>query len=74
MTLMLVALAIFGVTYLLIITEWINKMLAALMGGFAIVLTGIVHQEIAFAAIDWNVIFFLIDCVRPGCSCIWPSA
>ncbi|NLN34797.1 MAG: ArsB/NhaD family transporter [Candidatus Cloacimonetes bacterium] len=60
MTLMLVALAIFGVTYLLIITEWINKMLAALMGGFAIVLTGIVHQEIAFAAIDWNVIFFLI--------------
>ncbi|MCB5278057.1 MAG: ArsB/NhaD family transporter [Candidatus Cloacimonetes bacterium] len=60
MTLMLIALAIFGVTYLLIITEWINKMLAALMGGFAIVLTGIVHQEIAFAAIDWNVIFFLI--------------
>lgn len=60
MTLMLIALAIFGVTYLLIITEWINKMLAAMMGGFAIVLTGIVHQKIAFAAIDWNVIFFLI--------------
>jgi Na+/H+ antiporter NhaD/arsenite permease-like protein len=57
---MLIALAIFGVTYLLIITEWINKMLAAMMGGFAIVLTGIVHQKIAFAAIDWNVIFFLI--------------
>jgi len=35
-------------------------MLAAMMGGFAIVLTGIVHQKIAFAAIDWNVIFFLI--------------
>jgi Na+/H+ antiporter NhaD/arsenite permease-like protein len=60
MTLMLLALAIFGVTYLLIITEWINKMLAAMIGGFAIILTGIVHQEIAFAAIDWNVIFFLI--------------
>lgn len=60
MTLMLLALAIFGVTYLLIITEWINKMLAAMMGGFAIVLTGIVHQKVAFAAIDWNVIFFLI--------------
>lgn len=60
MALMLIALVIFGVTYLLIITEWINKMLAAMMGGFAIVLTGIVHQKIAFAAIDWNVIFFLI--------------
>ncbi|MDD4147200.1 MAG: ArsB/NhaD family transporter [Candidatus Cloacimonetes bacterium] len=57
---MLIALAIFAITYVLIITEWINKMLAALMGGFAIILTGIVHQEIAFAAIDWNVIFFLI--------------
>lgn len=57
---MLIALAIFGVTYLLIITEWINKMLAALMGGFAIILTGIVNQKVAFAAIDWNVIFFLI--------------
>ncbi len=60
MTLMIIALAIFGVTYLLIITEWINKMLAAMMGGFAIVLTGILHQKLAFAAIDWNVIFFLI--------------
>lgn len=57
---MLIALAIFGVTYLLIITEWINKMLAAMLGGFAIVLAGIVHQKVAFAAIDWNVIFFLI--------------
>ena len=60
MALMLIALAIFGVTYLLIITEWINKMLAAMLGGFTIVLTGILQQKIAFAAIDWNVIFFLI--------------
>lgn len=60
MLLMLLALAIFGVTYLLIITEWINKMLAAMIGGFAIILTGIVSQDVAFHAIDWNVIFFLI--------------
>ena len=60
MTLMLIALAIFGVTYLLIITEWINKMLAALMGGFVLIITGILHQDVAFKAIDWNVIFFLI--------------
>lgn len=60
MTLMVLALIIFGLSYLFIITEWINKMLAALIGGFAIILTGIVSQDIAFSAIDWNVIFFLI--------------
>lgn len=60
MWIMLIALAIFIVTYLLIITEWINKMLAALMGGFLLILTGILSQEVAFRAIDWNVIFFLI--------------
>lgn len=60
MSLMLVALVIFAATYILIITEWINKMLAAMVGGFLIVLTGIVHQDVAFKAIDWNVIFFLI--------------
>lgn len=60
MSLMLVALVIFALTYVLIITEWINKMLAAMVGGFLIVLTGIVHQDVAFKAIDWNVIFFLI--------------
>lgn len=57
---MLVALAVFAVTYLLIITEWINKMLAAMIGGFIIVLLGIVNQQKAFTSIDWNVIFFLI--------------
>ncbi len=57
---MLVALAVFAATYILIITEWINKMLAAMIGGFIIVLLGIVNQHTAFAAIDWNVIFFLI--------------
>ncbi len=60
MTLMVLALIIFGLSYLFIITEWINKMLAALIGGFAIILTGIVAQDVAFSAIDWNVIFFLI--------------
>ena len=60
MFLMLLALAIFAATYVLIITEWINKMLAALIGGFIIVLLGIVKQHEAFVAIDWNVIFFLI--------------
>ena len=57
---MLAALAIFIVSYVMIATEWINKMLAALIGGFLLVVTGILSQEVAFRAIDWNVIFFLI--------------
>jgi len=60
MILMLIALAVFAITYFLIITEWINKMLAALVGGFVVILLRVVNQHTAFAAIDWNVIFFLI--------------
>ncbi len=57
---MVAALFIFVGSYVLIITEWINKMLAAMIGGFLLVLIGIVNQGTAFKAIDWNVIFFLI--------------
>ncbi|HNX02623.1 MAG TPA: ArsB/NhaD family transporter [Candidatus Cloacimonas sp.] len=60
MLLMIIALLVFILTYLCIITEWINKMLAALIGGFVIIVLGVVDQTIAFSAIDWNVIFFLI--------------
>jgi Na+/H+ antiporter NhaD/arsenite permease-like protein len=60
MLLMIIALLVFIVTYLCIITEWVNKMLAALIGGFVIIVLGVVDQTIAFSAIDWNVIFFLI--------------
>jgi Na+/H+ antiporter NhaD/arsenite permease-like protein len=52
-------LAIFGVTYLLIATERMHKTLAALAGGIAMVLLGIVSQEEAFEEIDFNVIFLL---------------
>ncbi len=57
---MLIALAIFGITYLLIMTEWINKMTAALLGGFLVIVFHIVEQHKAFMAVDWNVIFLLI--------------
>ncbi len=57
---MLAALVIFAATYVLIITEWINKMLASLIGGFLLVITGILTQGEAFHAVDWNVIFFLM--------------
>lgn len=60
MTLQAVAgLAIFGVTYLVIATERMHKTLAAMAGGIAMVLLGIVSQERAFEEIDFNVIFLL---------------
>ncbi|GAB1467576.1 hypothetical protein MASR2M64_02500 [Candidatus Cloacimonadota bacterium] len=54
------ALTIFFITYVMIMTEYVNKMTAALLGGFLVVVTGIVDQQKAFAAVDWNVIFLLI--------------
>jgi len=54
-----IGLAIFAVTYALIATERLHKTLAALAGGVAMVLLGIVSQERAFEEIDFNVIFLL---------------
>jgi len=51
---------IFSVTYLLIISERINKTTAALAGGLVMIAFRIVDQEEAFAAIDFNVIFLLV--------------
>lgn len=52
-------LAIFVVTYGLIATERLHKTIAAMAGGVAMVLLGIVSQEQAFEEIDFNVIFLL---------------
>lgn len=57
---MFLALTIFVVTYIFIITEWINKMTIVLLGGFLVVLCQIMTQDKAFSYIDWNVIFLLI--------------
>ena len=54
-----IGLAIFAVTYAFIATERLHKTLAALAGGVAMVLLGIVSQERAFEEIDFNVIFLL---------------
>ncbi len=52
-------LAIFVVTFALIATERIHKTIAAMGGGVAMVLLGVVSQERAFEEIDFNVIFLL---------------
>ena len=54
-----IGLAVFVATYVLIATERLHKTLAALAGGIAMVLLGIVSQEQAFEEIDFNVIFLL---------------
>ena len=60
MTLQAIAgLSVFGLTYVLIATDRVHKTIAAMAGGVAMVLLGIVTQEQAFEEIDFNVIFLL---------------
>jgi Na+/H+ antiporter NhaD/arsenite permease-like protein len=54
-----VGLTIFVATYVAIATERLHKTVAALAGGVAMVVLGIVTQEQAFDEIDFNVIFLL---------------
>ena len=51
---------IFLVTYIIIVSEKINRTVAALIGGLLMILLGVMSQETAFHAIDLNVIFLLI--------------
>ena len=54
-----VGLTIFLATYALIATERVHKTIAAMGGGIAMILLGVVSQEQAFEHIDFNVIFLL---------------
>jgi len=50
---------VFLLTYALIVTERVHRTVSALLGGVAMILLGVLPQEQAFHAIDWNVIFLL---------------
>lgn len=54
-----IALAVFVITYGAIASDRVDRTLAALLGGAVVILAGIITQETAFAAVDWNVIFLL---------------
>jgi Na+/H+ antiporter NhaD/arsenite permease-like protein len=54
-----VAVAIFAVTYLLIITERINRSIIALLGAGLMILTGLLTQDEAIRGIDFNTIALL---------------
>ena len=55
----LLAGGIFLITYALIVTERVHRTVSALLGGVAMILFGVLSQEQAFHAVDWNVIFLL---------------
>ncbi|MEV5983263.1 ArsB/NhaD family transporter [Streptomyces sp. NPDC052114] len=58
------ALIVFAVVYVLIATEWVHRVAAALGGAIAMLLIGATDAEHAFysahAGIDWNVLFLLL--------------
>jgi Na+/H+ antiporter NhaD/arsenite permease-like protein len=59
MTALVLGTVIFVAAYVIIAAEWWHKTVAALLGGLAMILLGVLDQEEAFAAVDWNVIFLL---------------
>ena len=50
---------IFLITYAIIVSDKIHRTIAALLGGLAMIVFGVVDQETAFDSVDWNVIFLL---------------
>ncbi len=56
---LVLAVAVFVATYAGITVEKVHKTLVALFGAMAVLLLGLISQEEAFKAVDWNVIFLL---------------
>jgi Na+/H+ antiporter NhaD/arsenite permease-like protein len=54
-----IAAIVFVAAYAAIATDRIDRTIAALLGGLAVVVLGVIDQHEAFAAIDLNVIFLL---------------
>lgn len=57
---MLGSIVLFAISYVLIATEKVDKTAAALLGGSAGILLGLVPHEAALEAIDLNVVFLLM--------------
>lgn len=51
---------IFLITYALIVSERVHRTVSALLGGVTMIVLGVLTQEKAFDAVDWNVIFLLV--------------
>ncbi len=59
MNLTLLTAGIFLITYAFIVSDRIHRTIAALLGGMTIILFGVLDQDQALHAVDWNVIFLL---------------
>lgn len=57
---MVLALAVFGLTYVAIATEKIDRSIAAMLGGVAAIFLGLVPYEEAMQFIDLNAIFLIV--------------
>jgi len=57
---LIIALSIFVIAYVLIISERIHQTVAALFSGVLMILLGIIHQEAAIEAIDFNTLGLLV--------------
>lgn len=55
----LVSVSVFALTYFWIVTEKINRAVVALLGAGLMIMTGVLHQTEAFAALDLNTIGLL---------------
>jgi len=54
-----IAAVVFLVTYAVIASDRMNKTIAALLGGLAMIVLNVINQHEAFLAVDFNVIFLL---------------
>lgn len=57
----IIASVIFLGSIVLVITGWIDSVIAALLGIFAMILFGVMSEVQAFQFVDWNVIMILIN-------------
>ena len=57
----ILALTIFAVTIVIVITGWIDSTAAALLGVAAMIWLGIMTEEDAFKIVDWNVMAILVS-------------
>lgn len=56
---LLISVAVFAITYAIIITEKINRSIVALLGAGMMIFTGVLQQSEAFAGIDFNTLALL---------------
>jgi Na+/H+ antiporter NhaD/arsenite permease-like protein len=55
------ALIVFLLSYVFIATNKINQIVVALTGALIFIVLGIINQDNAFKAVDWNTIFLLVS-------------